>query len=414
MRYAAFASHEKEHPALRWSTRNRNGLGGAPVRVARIIARLNVGGPAIHVTSLTSRLPAGRFESRLYAGDVSPGEAEMVEVLEREGVSPVRVPGLGRALRGHNDSRALLRLVMELRRFRPHIVHTHTAKGGTLGRIAARLCGVPIVVHTFHGHVFEGYFSPPVARVFVGIERGLARVTDAIVTLSRRQREDINDRYGIVPRYRTYVVPLGFDLGRFDGIARLRGQLRAELGIGDARLLTIVGRLTPIKDHPLLFEAMTRLGPEAHLCVVGGGESEQDLRALATRLGISARTHFLGFRTDLERILADTDAVVLTSRNEGTPVALIEALVAGCATVGPAVGGVPDVLQDGKWGILFENRSPDAVAQALRQALHARERQGEENVERARRYALDKYGIERLVSDHVQVYEELLGRAGIE
>jgi glycosyltransferase involved in cell wall biosynthesis len=372
-----------------------------------------VGGPAIHVTSLTSRLPVPRFESRLFAGDVAEGEAEMTEVLEREGVTAIRVPGLGRAIKGRQDALALWRLIRELRRFRPHIVHTHTAKGGTLGRLAARLCGVPIVVHTFHGHVFDGYFHPLVARGFVAIERGLGRITDAIVTLSPRQRADITERYRIVPRYRTYVVPLGFDLARFVEAARLRGELRRELGIGDAPLVTIVGRLTAIKDHALLFAAMARV-EGAHLCVVGGGEQERELREQASGLGLSGRAHFLGFRADLDRILADTDVVALTSKNEGTPVALIEALAAGCSVAAAAVGGVPDVLEEGRWGELASERTPEAVADAVHRALVAHRARPMRAVEAARTYVLDKYGIDRLVTDHVCLYEELLDRTRVE
>ena len=387
---------------------------GERVRVARIIARLNVGGPAIHVTSLTARLPLQRFESRLYAGHVSAGEIEMVDALDRERVVPVRVPGLGRAIRGHDDARALARLVTELRRFRPHIVHTHTAKAGALGRLAAWLCGAPVVVHTFHGHVFEGYFPQAVARTFVAIERGLARFTDAIVTLSPEQRADIVDRYGVVARKGAYVVPLGFDLERFVRSRDHRGELRKELGIGEVPLVASVGRLTRIKDHPLLLEAMARLEGGPHLCIVGGGEEEAVLRSLCARLGLSGRTHFLGFRADLERVLADVDVVALTSTNEGTPVALVEALAAGCSVVSTAVGGVPDVLEGGRWGRLVRARTPEAIARSLEASLVDHRSRAQSSVEDARRYVLDKYGIHRLVMDHVQLYEELLQRAGVE
>jgi glycosyltransferase involved in cell wall biosynthesis len=386
----------------------------ARFRVARIIARLNVGGPAIHVASLTARLPADRFESTLLAGDVSPGETEMRDALERESVTPRRIPGLGRALNSRQDLEAFARLVAELRAFRPHIVHTHTAKAGTLGRIAARLCRVPIVVHTFHGHVFDGYFSPMVSRAFVGIERMLARATDAIVTISPRQHDDITRRYRVARPEATHVVPLGFDLARFGAAHERKGELRRELGIGDAPLVSIVGRLTKIKDHPLLFEAMARLGRHVHLCVVGGGEEEASLRALAERLGTAKRTHFLGFRSDLERVLGDTDVLALTSRNEGTPVAVIEALAAGCSVVCSSVGGVPDVLDAGKWGRLVEGRSPPAFAQALEQALAEHPTRSPDALDAARQYVLDKYGVDRLVRDHVRIYDELLRRAGLE
>jgi glycosyltransferase involved in cell wall biosynthesis len=385
------------------------------IRVARVIARLNIGGPAIHVSALTARLPRERFESRLFAGEVSPGEAEMVDVLEREGVRPYRVPGLGRAIHAHHDVRALWVLVAEFLRFRPHIVHTHTAKGGALGRIAARLCGVPIVVHTFHGHVFEGYFSPMMTELFLTVERGLARVSNAIVTISPRQRADIIERFRVARAHQTRVIPLGFDLQRFDSAPSLRGQLRAELGIHDAPIVSTIGRLTAIKDHALLFRAFQQpsgMPAPPHLCVVGDGELAEPLRELAAELGIADRTHFLGFRSDLERILADTDVVALSSINEGTPVALIEALAVGCSVVSVQVGGVADVLDEGRWGHLVQARTPEALAAGLRRTLQEHGQRSPETREGARRYARAKYGIERLVNDHVLLYEELLVRAG--
>jgi glycosyltransferase involved in cell wall biosynthesis len=377
------------------------------VRVARVIARLNIGGPAIHVTSLAARLPVDRFETRLFVGDVSPGEAEMVDVVAAEKVVPVKVPGFRRAIDGPHDLYALAGLVAEFRRFRPHIVHTHTAKGGALGRIAARLCGTPIIVHTFHGHIFEGYFSKPVTELFLSIERGLSLLTDAVVTISPRQYADITERFHVAPVHKTHVVPLGLDLTRFNEVSLHRGALRAELKIGDRPIVSIIGRLTPIKDHALLFRAVREL-PEVHLCVVGGGECEASLRALAGDLGIAQRVHFTGFRNDLERILADTDVVALSSANDGTPVALIEALAAGCSVVAVDVGGVPDVLEDGRWGRLVPSRTPAAFSEALRDALDEHRRRFPETIAAAQRYAQSKYGIERLVRDHVSLYESLL------
>ena len=400
-------------PSSTLSVAAKGALGANRFRVARVIARLNVGGPAIHVASLTARLPRGRFHSVLFAGDVGPGETEMRDALEREGVSPCRVPGLGRALNSRQDVTALARLVAELRAFRPHIVHTHTAKAGALGRVAAYVCRVPIVVHTFHGHVFDGYFHPAVSRAFVAIERLLARGTDAIVTLSPRQHDDITRRYAIAAR-QAYVVPLGFDLARFVAAHERKGEFRRELGIGQAPIVSVVGRLTKIKDHPLLFEAIAQLGGDVHLCVVGGGEEEANLRALAARLGSASRTHFLGFRTDLDRVLADTDVVALTSKNEGTPVAVIEALAAGCSVVCSSVGGVPDVLDGGRWGRLVADRSPSAFAGALRHALAEHHTRPTEAVDATRQYVLDKYGVDRLVRDHVRIYDDLLRRAGLE
>lgn len=389
----------------------RRHFGGAmrPIRIARVVARLSVGGPSLQVGTLTSRLPA-QFESRLFIGAVAPGEREMTEVLDRENVVPIRVPGLGRAVRPSSDLRALLDLVKHFRSFRPHIVHTHTAKAGTLGRIAARLCKVPVVVHTFHGHVFSGYFSAPATRAIISIERGLSRLTTRIVTISARQFDDITRRYRITTPARACIIPLGFDLERFR-VQRARGAIRAELGLTDEPLVTIVGRLAPIKDHPILFEAFRMMSDKrAQLCVVGGGECEPELRSLAARLQIDGRTHFMGFREDIDSILRDSDLVVLTSRNEGTPVALIEAMAAGCRPVAFDVGGVSDVLGEGRWGRVVHERSAPALASALGDELHAVALAGrtDPRVEEGRRHVFAQYGHDRLLRDHEALYCSLL------
>jgi glycosyltransferase involved in cell wall biosynthesis len=244
------------------------------------------------------------------------------------------------------------------------------------------------------------------------IERMLARITSAIVTISPRQHADITERFRVAPASKTHVIPLGFDLRRFDAMEPHRGQLRGELGLGDAPIVSVVGRLTAIKDHPLLFSAfrdVARAG--AHLCVVGGGEREGELRALARELGIAESIHFLGFRTDLQRILADTDVVALSSVNEGTPVALIEGLAAGCSVVGLDVGGVADVLEDGRWGHLVTERVPTALAAVLAAALTEHRARSADAAAAGARYARAKYGIERLINDHVALYETLLTRA---
>jgi glycosyltransferase involved in cell wall biosynthesis len=275
------------------------------------------------------------------------------------------------------------------------------------------MCGVPVVVHTFHGHVFHGYFPRPVSWGFMTIERALARGTGRIVTISPRQFADITERYRIVAPECASMIPLGFELSQFASVPALRGRLRSELGLGDEPVISSVGRLTPIKDHPLLFQAFRRLdNPRAHLCIVGGGESEGALRTLANQLGIVDRTHFLGFRSDLEVVLADTDVVALTSHNEGTPVALIEALAAGCTPVALSVGGVADVLEDGKWGILVGQRSPEALAEALRGAIERHRGRPTEVVENAGSYVRGKYGIGRLVADHEALYRRLVAANG--
>jgi glycosyltransferase involved in cell wall biosynthesis len=377
------------------------------IRIARVIARLNVGGPAIHVCNLTSRLDKP-FVSRLYVGSVGPAEEEMSDVVRREGVEPIRVPGLGRAIRAV-DANALWHLIRELRKFRPHIVHTHTAKAGALGRLAARALGVPLVVHTFHGHVLDGYFHPLVSRAFLSIERALGRTTDAIVTLSPRQRSDIVDRFRVAPASKVHVIPLGFDFSKFDDVSRLRGQLHKQLSLAaNTPLVASIGRLTAVKDHRLLLESFRLVRDDVHLLIVGGGEDEADLRALASEMKLDARVHFLGVRSDLDRILADVGVVALTSRNEGTPVALIEALAAGRTPVSTAVGGVDDVLEGGRWGKLVHSRDPSDFARALQAAVDEAPTLTEAEVSARKAYARARFGVFRLIDDHVALYRNLL------
>jgi len=345
---------------------------GRPIRIARVIARLNVGGPAQHAILLTAGLDRTRFQSTLITGIAGRQEGDLLSAARARGVEPVVIPELGRALHPMHDVVSLGKLVRLFRQLRPDIVHTHTAKAGTLGRLAARLAGVPRSVHTFHGHVFEGYFSPAATSVFLRIERVLARATDRIITLSPRLRLALL-AMGIGRPEQVEVVPLGLDLDRFlrmpTGQADLRPSLRIPAG---TPLLGIVGRLVPIKDHPTLFQALTLLpdGDQApHLLVVGDGERREELQQLAHRLGLGSRVHFLGWRDDLETILSGLDVVICSSRNEGTPVALIEAMAAGVPVLSSDVGGVGDLVTHGETGWLVPPADPSALARGIERLL---------------------------------------------
>ncbi|HEY8548399.1 MAG TPA: glycosyltransferase [Vicinamibacterales bacterium] len=381
------------------------------IRVLRVIARLNVGGPAIHATLLTERLDPSRYESVLVAGTEDDTEGNYLDLHGLSIGRLVRVPELGREIRGGQDVRALGALLRLMREVRPHVVHTHTAKAGTLGRLAAFFRRVPVVVHTYHGHVLQGYFSPAKTRVFVGIERALARVSDELVAVSPRVREDLL-RLGIGRPDHFSVVPLGLDLDRFAQAERLRGELRRELGVGaDQPLVGIVARLVPIKAHEVFFEAARLLSarcPVVRFVIVGDGERRAELEALAARLEIAPRVFFLGWRGDLDRIYADLDLVALTSRNEGSPVALIEAMAAARPVVATRVGGVPDVVEDGRTGRLVPADDPPALAAVMESLLtdpEARDRLGAA----ARPAVLSTFGAARLVDDIDRLYTRLLG-----
>jgi len=385
------------------------------VRVLYVIARLNVGGPALHTTLLTQRLDARRYDARLVAGAEEPAEGNYLALhgVARDRVTPL--PALGREVRARHDALALAQLVRLMRRLRPHVVHTHTAKAGALGRLAARLARVPVVVHTYHGHVLHGYFPPGRTRLFVAIERALARLADCLLAVSETVRQELLALgVGVPARFR--VVPLGLELDRYASADAMRGTLCAELGLAaDTPVVTIVARLVPIKAHEVFLRAawLVRAAlPSARFLIVGDGERRGALEALATELGLGGSVHFLGWRRDLDLIYADSGVVALTSRNEGSPTSLIEAMAAGRAVVATRVGGVPDLVEDGVTGCVVPPDDPAALADALLGLLRdpgRRQRLGQA----ARRRVVPAFAAERLVASLQHLYEEFLRVKGI-
>ncbi|MGV3517096.1 glycosyltransferase [Luteitalea sp.] len=387
------------------------------IRVLRVLARMNVGGPAIHATLLSKGLDAARYETLLVTGAEGEGEGNHLELHGQDLPNLVTIPDLGREIRGVQDVRSLAALLRVIRRFRPHLVHTHAAKAGTIGRVAARIAGVPVVVHTFHGHVLRGYFSPRKEWVFRAIERGLAPITDELVAVSPRVREELLEmRIGRPEAFS--VVPLGFDLERFATAEVHRGALRGELGVAPGTpLVGIVARLVPIKAHEV-FLAAARLvharRPDARFVIVGNGERRAELEQATASAGeaFRAAVHFLGWRADLPRIYADLDVVALTSRNEGSPVALIEALASARPVVATRVGGVPDVVEDGRRGWLVEMDDAVALSDRVLQILESPD-QAAGVAEEGRRHVLAAYGSTRLIHDIDGLYQRLLARKGV-
>lgn len=382
------------------------------VRVLRVIARLNIGGPALHATLLTERLDPARYDSLLVAGVEEPSEGNYLALRGRSLERLMVLPALGREIRGGPDLVALVQLTRLIRRVRPQVVHTHTAKAGTLGRLAARLARVPVIVHTYHGHVFHGYFPPARTRLFLAIERGLAKWTDRLLTVSETVRSELL-RLGIGAPEKLVVVPLGLDLEPFTGTETLRGQLRGELGLGEEALLVgIVARLVPIKAHEVFLEAAAQVArrlPQSRFLVVGDGARRAELETLAGRLGLDDRVRFLGWRRDLDRIYADLDVVALTSRNEGSPVSLIEAMAAGRPVVATRVGGVPDLVEDGVTGWLVPPGDPEALAEAMAALLADPDRR-QAMGQAGRKRVIPAFSAERLLQDMDRLYTALLSR----
>jgi glycosyltransferase involved in cell wall biosynthesis len=380
-----------------------------------VIARLNIGGPALHATLLTERLAPERYDSLLVTGTEAPDEGNYLALQRKPLARLVVVPTLGREIRGLSELSALRALARVIREFRPHVVHSHTAKAGTLARVAAWLGRVPVIVHTYHGHVFHGYFSPRQTRLFLAIERALARRTDCLLAVSETVRRELLG-FGIGSPERMRVMPLGLDLDRFARSDAMRGLVRAELGLApETPTVGIVARLVPIKAHEVFLEAAARLArrlPRVAFVVVGDGERRAELETAACRLELQGRVHFLGWRQDLDRIYADLDVVALTSRNEGSPVSLIEAMAAGRPVVATRVGGVPDLVEDGLTGTLVGPGDAGALAEAVA-ALLADPDQARAMGEAGRKRVLPAFGAERLMADVDRLYTELLRRKGL-
>lgn len=378
-------------------------------KVLLIIARMNIGGPAVHVALLASSLPERGYETLLVKGCVGPGEAEMSDLVQMARTRLVEIPELGREISVWDDVVAFLKLWRLIRRERPTIVDTHTAKAGTLGRLAARLGGVPVVVHTFHGHVFTGYFGPWKSCAVVTWERLLALLADGVIAVGPRQKEALA-RFRICAAKKIWSVPYGLDLTPFVSNTSYRGAFKRELGLNqDHVLVGIVARLVPIKGHRIFLEAARQVSDclsSVRFVVVGDGELRGALEAQVHRLGLEEVVYFTGYRRDLPRIYASLDLVVLASFNEGLPIVLIEALAAGCYVVATDVGGVSDLIRNAEAGILVPPGDAGALARVMIEAI-----QREASVsESEREHVLRRYGSERLLDDVEALYGYLLGR----
>jgi glycosyltransferase involved in cell wall biosynthesis len=380
-----------------------------PIRIVRIIARLNVGGPAIHVALLTEKLSALGYVSTLVCGTINADEGDMIYYAESHGVQPLILPELGRTLNPLRDVITIWKLYRLLRRLKPDVVHTHTAKAGFVGRIAAWLAGVPVIVHTFHGHVFQGYFSPRTTQIFITLERLTARISDTVITLTEGLRRELADEYRITPSAHITVLPLGLDLAPFAAVQRKNGAFRRAHNIpANAPLIGIVGRLVPVKNHALFLQAAAQIYrqiPVARFVIVGDGELRAEIEAQAQALGLTDALTFTGWVRDLVPIYADLDALVISSLNEGTPVSVIEALTVGCPVVTTAVGGLPDLLDQGALGTLVPSGDANALAAGVIKVL----RQPPDGTP-ASTLMLDRYGIDRLVQDLNSLYRGLLAK----
>lgn len=409
------------------------------MKILRIIARLNVGGPARHVVWLTDGMRANGYDTMLVTGVVPPGEDDMTYFAQSAGVTPHVIPQMSREI-SLRDALASWKLFRLMLRERPDLVHTHTAKAGTVGRVAgllyrwltpAALIGKPRAcrfVHTYHGHVFHSYYGPAKTKLFLTIERALARlVTDRIIVVSEQQRREIHEDFRIGTPEQYAVVPLGLDLSLFSDRQAKRSRLREELSASDDELLIgIVGRLTEIKNHAMFLRAAARVkeltgtSPDQRrmrFVIIGDGSLRRTFEGQAGALRLADDVVFLGTREDPEFFYPALDVVALTSHNEGTPLTLIEAMASERPVVSTAVGGVVDLLGaqlaggDGytvcERGISVKSGDVEGFAQALRRLVRD-EGLRKELGGRGREFVTRNYAKERLINDISSLYEQLL------
>ena len=390
-------------------------------KVLRIINRLNLGGPTFNAAYLSKYL-GPEFETMLVSGMKADSEESSEFIVKNLDLHPVYMPEMYRELNPFRDYKSYYKLREIIRKFKPEIVHTHAAKAGAVGRLAAAHEGVPVIIHTFHGHVFHSYFSPAKTRVFLEIERFLARKTTKIITLSETQRHELTNIYKVAPENKFEIVPLGFDLEKFEqNKEEKRRVFREKYNISDDEIaIGIVGRLVPIKNHSLFLKALSivsaKTNKKVRAFIIGDGEDRKLIESLAIKLNLPfnndnpVEKNILTFTSWIKEIdisNAGMDIIVLTSNNEGTPVSLIEAQASGKPIVSTSIGGIEDIVVKNETALLSPINDEQTLAENLLKLV-------DDDALRTR-FALsgpdfvrNKFSYQRLCRDMARLYNSLL------
>jgi len=393
-------------------------------KILRILNRLNIGGPTLNVTNLSAYLPAD-FETKVLAGYKEESEGSSEYLLKEKGINYQYVPGMFRAIDPKNDWKAFQYISNQINEFKPDIVHSHAAKAGALGRLAAHFSKhkPKVILHTYHGNVFDGYFSPLKTRIFLAIERYLCSISTAIIAISEQQKIDLSEKYKIAPAAKIHVIRLGFDLDIFtQNNLEKRNTFRSFYQIEeDMVVITITGRLAAVKNHHLFVCAIKHLKTldayvKFKVFIVGDGELFKEIvnwieeanltYCLPHETNYEAEVIFTSWRKDIDVINAGSDIIALTSINEGTPVSIIEAQASSKAVICTNVGGVKDVVADGETGLLSEQNAIEFGEKLylLIKSGVLRERLGKEG----NKFALNNYGTHRLIEETQRLYKKLL------
>ncbi|MBN2730033.1 MAG: glycosyltransferase [Bacteroidales bacterium] len=391
------------------------------IRVLRILNRFNLGGPTYNASLLTRYMP-DEYETMLIGGPNLEDEHDSLHIPHNLGLKPTIIPELTRSVNVAKDLQALAKIKKIIKKFQPHIVHTHASKSGAIGRRAAHSMGVPIIVHTYHGHVFDAYFNGLISRFYKQIERNLASKTDAIIALSERQKLDLIEKHRICDEKQVSIIPLGFELDKFQtGMNEKRRAFREKYQLANDEIaIGIVGRMVPIKNHLMFIDAIRHLiemkPPKFKIFIVGDGLTKPMVMERLSEYGIPYSenghtpelVHFTSWQKEIDCVVAGLDVVALSSLNEGTPVSLIEAQAANCPIVSTRVGGIEDIVLENDTALLSASEDDMAFAENLYKLISDKELR-ERMSKNGRKFVTERFSYKTMVANMHILYKEMLG-----
>lgn len=388
------------------------------IKILRIINRFNIGGPTYNATFLT-RFMSDQFETILVGGLPEEGEADSLHILKDYGVKPILIPELKRNPNFLSDRKALKKIKSIIKEFNPDIVHTHAAKAGAIGRKAAFDCKVPVVVHTFHGHVFHSYFGKFKTEVFRRIEKRLASKSTGIIAISEQQKKELSEKFRIANKNKIEVIPLGFDLNPFQiDLETKRKKTRDIYNLTDDQIaVAIIGRLAPIKNHKLFLDSIEIVNKQTSkkpvFFIVGDGEKRMEIEEQIEKIKTNQTINIFltSWIHDIKTFNAGMDIICLTSNNEGTPVSLIEAQACNIPVISTDVGGVKDIIRENETGYVVTKNNPEIFAEKLL-SLIENENKREKMSQNGWSFVKDNFHYSRLVDDMENYYKKILRTQG--
>ena len=388
----------------------------SPVKIINLLSRMNIGGPSVHTVLLTKYLDDKNFTSMLVSGTLSEGEGDMSYLVDQYQIEHRSIKTLQREISPVDDIKAIIELYKIFKKEKPQIVHTNLAKAGMVGRLAAWLAGIPVILHTYHGHVFSGYFSSLKTSIYILIERFMALLSTSVISVSEMIKKDICSVYKITSEKKVSVIPLGFELEKMESLDQYRGTFRNQFSIPqDVPVIGIVGRITGIKNHQLFVDIANLLlnqNRNTHFLIIGDGELRDEIDKKVRTLGIEDRVHFTGWINETAKMYADLDLMLLTSINEGTPVTVIEAMYYEIPVISSDVGGLSDLIEDGKTGYLIKSFNPEDYIPVMIKLLESDQERKKISLA-SHNFITENFNVSRLINDMSTLYKKLLNKKGI-